>query len=232
MQKANGIRNREVEFKAVIFDMDNTLFDFVEAKLVACKATVDCIQRDDDLELLEYFLKDRKNIENLNNIAEYLHDRKLYTQKVFDECCEVYYNTKMENIIEYTGVTQTLQAIVEAGMKSAVVTDADMKNANARLKKTKLMKYFEVVVAYDIVGKLKPEPDSILFALDKLDLEPTETVLVGDSLDRDITPGNKLGMVTVYASYGDRNFNESRSSAADHVIKSAVELLDILQINA
>ena len=51
MQEAKEIGHREI--KAIIFDMDNTLFDFVEAKLRACKAVVNCInQTDESLKVL------------------------------------------------------------------------------------------------------------------------------------------------------------------------------------
>ena len=38
MQKAHETRHCPIN--AVIFDMDNTLFDFVEAKLIACAAVI------------------------------------------------------------------------------------------------------------------------------------------------------------------------------------------------
>jgi putative hydrolase of the HAD superfamily len=230
MQEANGIRDRKID--AVIFDMDNTLFDFVEAKLRACKAVVECLERTDDLALLEYFLKDRKEIENKNNIAQYLSDRDIYSKPSFEKCCEVYTRTKLRNIVVYPGVLETLKEIKDNEMKLAVVTDADLRNAQARLQKTELFQYFEVVVAYDMVDKLKPQPDSINFALDKLKVTPEVSVLVGDSLDRDITPAKSLGMLTVYASYGDRNFNENRTNEADYTITNATELLNILNIKS
>jgi putative hydrolase of the HAD superfamily len=230
MQEANGIRDREIE--AVVFDMDNTLFDFVEAKLRACKAVVECLERNDDMELLEYFLKDRKEIENKNNIASYLEDRDIYSKPSFEKCCEVYTKTKLQNIVVYPGILETLEEIKNNELKLAVVTDADLRNAHARLQKTELIHYFKVVVAYDMVGKLKPQPDSINYALDKLNVTPEVSVLVGDSLDRDIEPAKNLGMLTVYASYGDRNFNENRSNVADYTITNATELLEILKIGS
>jgi phosphoglycolate phosphatase-like HAD superfamily hydrolase len=41
MPGTHGTGNRDI--KGVIFDMDNTLFDFIEAKLSACNAIVDCL---------------------------------------------------------------------------------------------------------------------------------------------------------------------------------------------
>ncbi len=55
MQRTNGFRSRKV--KAIVFDMDNTLFDFVEAKLKACRAVVEYLGVGDEEELLKYFLR-------------------------------------------------------------------------------------------------------------------------------------------------------------------------------
>jgi len=80
----------------------------------------------------------------------------------------------------------------------------------------------------DMTGKRKPEPDSIKLALDKLGVKAEEAIIVGDSIRRDIEAGKKLGMVTVYAAYGDRNFFEREGREADFVIYCMSELMGVL----
>lgn len=212
--------------------MDNTLFDFVHAKLAACKAVVNYLgikSEKEELELLGYFVKGGKGIENLENIADYLKDKNIYEQRRFEKCSEKYTKTKIENIILYEGVIETLEKLKDLGLKIAVVTDADKDNAKARLTKTDLLQYFDVVVSIEITGKKKPEPDSILFALNELGVKPEETILVGDSLRRDIEPGTRLGMITVYAAYGDRNYFEEKRGKATYLINNISDLVDIVK---
>ncbi len=114
------------------------------------------------------------------------------------------------------------------GLKLAVVTDAYNGHAIARLQKTKLLHYFDVIVSVDMTGKKKPEPDSIKLALDRLGVNPKEAIIVGDSVERDIQAGKKLGMITVYAAYGDRNFFEEKGNEADFVVNCISELLEVL----
>jgi putative hydrolase of the HAD superfamily len=214
--------------------MDNTLFDFVEAKIRACRAVTDCLEIEHSPErkdLLEYFVKGGKGIENLENIADYLKDRGLFNQNTFDKCSEVYMKTKIENIIPYDGVEDTLQKLKAMNLKLAVVTDADIDNARLRLKITSIMNFFDQVVPIEYTGKKKPEPDSIQFALNLLNVEPNEAVLVGDSLRRDIEPGRNLGMITVYAAYGDKNFFEEKKGTADYLINEISELIAIINQN-
>jgi len=47
------------KIRAVIFDLDNTLVDFVEAKMKACEAVVKRLGSGNAEELLKYFI--RKN---------------------------------------------------------------------------------------------------------------------------------------------------------------------------
>jgi putative hydrolase of the HAD superfamily len=98
----------------------------------------------------------------------------------------------------------------------------------SRLRKAGLIDFFDVVISADMTGKRKPEPDSIKLALRKLNARPEEAVLVGDSINRDIKAGKRLGMVTVYAAYGDRNFFEDKIGEADFTINDIREVLGIL----
>ncbi len=227
MQKTNEIGDRKIT--AIIFDMDNTLFDFVEAKLRACDAVVKLVGRTDFMELVDYFLKSGKGIENHGNIADYLRDRDLYSDEIFQESCELYEQVKLANIKPYAGIQETLSRLKAMGLRLAVVTDAFEANARARLAKVGLSNFFEVFVSCDMTGTKKPAPDALLMALEKLGVGASEAVLVGDSLRRDIAPAKKLGMVTVYAAYGDRNFLEWKNVEADYVINDIKELIGIIE---
>ena len=54
--------------KAVIFDMDNTLFDFVEAKIKAYRAVCGYIGMGDEIELLDYFLRRKHDFEAMRTL--------------------------------------------------------------------------------------------------------------------------------------------------------------------
>lgn len=87
-----------------------------------------------------------------------------------------------------------------------------------------------MIVSADMTEKMKPEPDSIRLALDQLKVKPEESILIGDSLSRDIPAGRALGMVTAYAKYGDRNPRECREHEVDYVLLHIKELMKILDL--
>lgn len=65
------------------------------------------------------------------------------------------------------------------------------------LKSSGLGEYFKVSVISSLVGLKKPDPKIFQLALRKAAHEAAECVMVGDRLDTDICPANRLGMKTI-----------------------------------
>ncbi len=226
MSKVEGTGDREV--KGVIFDLDNTLVNFVEAKLIACEEVVDHLDKGDPEELFYQFIDGDYHIEDTRNIKDYLNAHDIFDQDVFERCSNIYRSTKLENIELYSGVREVLEKLSERGLKLGLVTDAERSDAMDRLEKVGLLVSFDTIVTFDETGKKKPDHRPFLYCLEKMGLEPGEVVLVGDSLDRDVVPGKEIGMLTVHAKYGDKNYDEERDVEADHSIEDVEELMDLL----
>ena len=215
--------------RAVIFDMDNTLFDFVEAKLVACAAVIAYAEvAVEPVVLLKYFLRPVHGFESHENIRDFLDDNDRYSENVFTRCCVIYDEEKIAAIKPYPHVAETLSALRERGLKLAVVTDAHNGNALKRLKKAGLEDFFDAVITMDMSGKAKPSPEPFLLSMKKLGVMANETILVGDSIRRDIVPAKALGMFAVHAVYGDRNFHEGERDEADYVIHGIEEMIGVV----
>ena len=57
---------------------------------------------------------------------------------------------------------------------------------------------FKDVVESSVVGVRKPDPVIFRLGVKALGLEPAETVMIGDSLDKDIIPAQSIGCKTVW----------------------------------
>ena len=227
MPEAAGLKHRRIT--AVIFDMDNTLFDFVEAKLIACAAVINYLKVPvEPVVLLKYFLRPAHGFESHENIRDFLHDNNRYSEIAFTRCCAIYDEEKVGAITPYPHVAETLVALRDRGLKLGVVTDAHNGNALKRLKKTGLEEYFDAVVTMDMSGKAKPSPEPFLLGMKMLGVTASETMLVGDSIRRDIVPAKALGMLAVHAVYGDRNFHEGERDGADFVIRGIQEVIEVV----
>ena len=223
MQTTLGTRHQQIE--TVVCDMDNTLFDLVGAKLEACRCVVDYLGAGDPEALFLQFLNGVYGFEDHRNIRDYLEALGVYQPRTFEVCCRTYEGVKLDLVEPYPGVEETLRCLQDAGIRLAVATDAESVQADRRLRKTGLIDFFEVVVTPEVSGRRKPEPDSLLYALRRLDAVPEEAMMVGDSPRRDIAPGRQLGMVTAFAAYGDWRRSRAADVAADIVLAEFSEIL-------
>ena len=71
-----------------------------------------------------------------------------------------------------------------------------------RLEKIGLLKYIELVIASAEEGVAKPDSRIFQIALDRANCNAEEAVMVGDRLDNDIIPANRIGMTTVWIKQG------------------------------
>ena len=160
-----------------------------------------------------------------------LADRSLYCNEVFSRCCAIYEAEKVRVLTPYPGVRETLAELRRRGFSMAVLTDAHNGNALARLRRTDLFDFFDFIISYDMTGAKKPAPDAFLLALRKLGTQPSETLLVGDSIRRDIAPAKELGMITAYAAYGDRNIRsrDPPDCKPDYILGDIRELVGLVR---
>lgn len=69
---------------------------------------------------------------------------------------------------------------------------------NDRLKAWGIFKYFDVIISSAEEGLEKPDLKIFELALNRAGCKPYEAVMIGDRLDNDILPANKMGMNTVW----------------------------------
>jgi len=117
-------------------------------------------------------------------------------------------------IITDPHVAGTPPALRARRLNLGVVTDAYNGNALKRLRKAGLEEYFDAIITMDMSGKAKPSPEPFLLGMKMPGVTAKETMLVGDSIRRDIVPAKALGMLAVHAVYGDRNFHEGERDGA------------------
>jgi putative hydrolase of the HAD superfamily len=219
--------------KAVIFDLDNTLVDFMRMKESAIEAALDAMV---DAGLKMDRESARKKIFGVYQ-REGIEDQKVFDRFLLEEFQEIdykihaaavvgYRRAKLASMVLYPHVNLTLIELAKRGFLLAVVSDAPRKQAWLRLCELNLHHIFHAVVAFDDTGARKPSPAPFTRALSLLEVTPSEAIMVGDWADRDVAGAKQMGMKTVFARYG--NLFEVEHSGADYEIDDIIELLDIL----
>ena len=213
----------------IFFDMDNTLFDFNRAQKSACAAITGSVGHNDgDVLFDEYFRSGRHGFESHENIRDYLDDRSLFDEDIYQGACRIYEKVKLEEIVPYDGVSTTLSCLRQQGFSMGIITDAHSRDATRRLEKARLFGYFDGIVTHDMVKAKKESEIPFRYALDMLKTRPESALVVGDSPHRDIRPAKKLGILTVYAKYGDQYSALKECADADFTIFRMHELLQVL----
>ncbi|MBW3012308.1 TIGR02253 family HAD-type hydrolase [Candidatus Woesearchaeota archaeon] len=220
--------------KAVIFDLDNTLIDFMRFKKLAVEEAIDAMI-DAGLKLPK-----KKALEKLYVLyyKEGLEDPKIF-QKFLEQvtgkmdykklayAIVAYRQARTGFLHPYPGTKRTLIELREKWLKLAIVSDAPKLKAWIRLASMKIDDFFDVVVGHEDTGRLKPSRLPFRAAMRELKVKPSECLMVGDRPDRDMKGARALGMKTCFAKYGYSGKSKPKGKW-DFEINSIEELVNVV----
>ncbi len=218
---------------AVIFDLDNTLLDFMKMKEYAVKAAISGMQEAGlkiDTEKAYERIIDMYNEEGWEHqkifdlfLTETIGhvDNKLLAAGIVS-----YRRAREANLQVYPNVNSTLSELMKMGIELAVVSDAPSREAWMRLYYLNLHHIFDVVLTFDDTGERKPSPVPFKMALEKLNCAAENTLMVGDWPERDVEGAKQLGMKTIFARYGD-TFG-TKDSGADWDVDDIHQIVEIV----
>lgn len=224
--------------RAVLFDLDNTLTDFMRMKDASIEAAAQG--------MIDMGLPIRPEVAK-QKIYEIYRREGIEYQRVFDLFLKEYLGTvppellaagivhyrraRDSVLVPYAHVRLTLLELLRRGLRLAVISDAPAIQAWQRLHQLEFQHLFKPVITFDDTGERKPSARPFRVALEKLELAPAEVLMVGDWPERDMIGAAGVGIRTVFARYGD-TFGTVHSGA-DHDIDDPQELLSIVdRLNA
>jgi putative hydrolase of the HAD superfamily len=233
--------------RAVIFDLDNTLTDFMRMKEASIAAAVDAMldvgldaRLPEDLAdpPREYTIRrinavyEREGIEYQKVFNTFLHeelgevDHKLLAAAIVG-----YRRARDSALVPYPHVHLTLHNLMRRDIRLAVVSDAPREPAWLRLVYLNLHHVFDEVITFEDTGVRKPDAKPFQEALRRLGVDPHEALMVGDWPDRDVAGAKALGIRTVFARYG-YSWTKDKGAIEDHPadfeIHDVLELTDIV----
>jgi phosphoglycolate phosphatase len=207
----------------IVFDFDGTLADTRKAAVKAFRETIEATgvlpsRRPVTREILTLALEAslrRAGIADQHLIAEALQtfDRK--------------YRPVAARISRpFPGVCETIRLLRQAGLRRGIATNEVRANLDHLLAAFGLEDYFEASICADEVAAPKPATNMMHDLLLKLNSEPFETLVVGDSV-LDLQMGKAAGCMTCAVTYGAYSAQELRESEPDWMIDDFPQLLDI-----
>jgi len=235
------------DFKAVLFDLDETLTDSSDGLEAAHRAVTERLHnylRQHGVEVNETTLRSKLNtLEDKMNI-ETKYDRDKWwpellpafglkqklPRQIAEELTQLYWTNYSNADYPYADAESTLSYLKQKGYKLGLITDTDGKPGikNRRLARFDFIRLFDVVViSGEDTLRTKPSPEPFLFAASELGLPASKCIFVGDKPFTDIKGAKAAGMRTVLVKRRDWGIGER----ADFTVSSLSEIPLIIEKN-
>ena len=125
---------------------------------------------------------------------------------------------------------ETLRELKSRGARCAVLTATRRHLVVPVLEREGMAGSLDLLLTLDEVPRYKPDPAIVFRALETLDVDPAEAVLVGDS-SKDLETAQRAGIASaLYFPEGNARYydlEDLRSYRPDHVVRDFRELLPL-----
>ena len=176
--------NKNDQIKALVFDLDGTLFDTLPSLAGAANAVL----RHAGLQEVPAHMLRIPLSQGLGPMFSYalaLQPKELdlaASQALAEQFLSVYAHQFFPQARLYEGVLELMEHLRSDGLNLAICTNRDRVSAQALLAASPLAGYFATVVGRGDAPQPKPAPDLLLHTLHRLAVSPSQVLFVGDSL--------------------------------------------------
>ncbi len=229
--------------KAVLFDTDNTLYDYHPANNAANLAVLakakNLIGIDEDT-FQTYYVRAKYQIKDQLKGTASSHSRLLYFQRVLEllgfraellvalDLEQTFWRTFLANAPLFPYVVETL-ALLRANMiPIAIVTDLTSHIQLRKLTYFGLEDTFDAVVTSEEVGADKPDIRNFQLVLSKLGIKSSKDVwMIGDDSYTDIYGANSFGATTFQKLHGNIKLGQG-DQTPDFTFTSFKDIIDLI----
>ncbi|MGD6850542.1 MAG: HAD family hydrolase [Candidatus Bathyarchaeia archaeon] len=224
------------QINAVIFDLDNVLYDERQYINNAFKNIADFLSKKSHYteEEIQYKLRDHLNRKGtmysrlFNDVLSELGLK----QTLLHEILGLYASVNMPLNL-YPEAKQVLIDLKNAGLKLALLTNGLVQVQKNKIRLLDLQGLFDVIVyAREVSSLEKPNPELYKFICNKLSLEFKRTLCLGDNPYTDFWGANRLGIHTARLMLGEfRTVRLSQDYEAEHNMDRLEDIKKIIQFN-
>jgi len=108
------------------------------------------------------------------------------------------------------------------------LTNKPLKITRSVLSSAGIERYFQLVIAGDVLSKKKPSPIGVFFCAEKLKCKHKNMVMIGDS-EVDIKTAQAAGIKSVGVNYGYRNDVDLLKKGATAVVREFSEIPTLIR---
>jgi len=126
------------------------------------------------------------------------------------------------------GCIDVLDWLKEENIPLGICTSNSPKSAETALRLQGIRDYFKVVVGRTVDQPMKPHPAQLEICFNKLDADPMNSVMVGDS-HKDVMAGKSLGAYTVGIPVYFTRVDLMKEAGVDTIIESLNDLRPVIE---
>lgn len=208
--------NRSRVTRAVLFDLDDTLFDHRRSARAALRAVherhaagleFDAFERHHAIYLEEMHLEVLAGRLGLDDARRERFRRVFHALGVtldaadVDRVASAYRSGYMEARRALDG-SAALLAAIQPRARTVIVTNNLLEEQQDKLKFCGLAPYVDVLVASQEAGVSKPDPEIFRIALDRAGVSADDAVMVGDSWANDVAGARGAGIRAIWFNPG------------------------------
>ncbi|TCC59738.1 HAD family hydrolase [Kribbella pittospori] len=196
--------------KAVIFDLDNTLFDHTRSATYAIRSWIPELggTTTDELVAQWFVIEDRVYSQfmaleithqeqrrgRLRDFLPLLDHPVPPADEELDELFTGYLHHYKSSWTAYPDARPALEVARSNGLRIGVLTNGSTKQQNAKIEAIGLADLIDVVCTTESLGISKPAPETYLRTCEALGVDPVETLMIGDNLELDVLAPRALGL--------------------------------------
>ncbi|ARU49518.1 HAD family hydrolase [Sulfurospirillum diekertiae] len=226
-----------MRFEGILLDIDNTIYHYESCHKKANQAVLDFVLKEVKIADFENaFIKARRDVHIELAETASSHNRLLYFQKTCEyvginplswaaKFYNVYWDTFLDSIELYSGVFEFFED-VSPKYTICFVTDLTACIQYRKIEKFGLSKYVSHIVTSEEAGREKPHPYMFLSALNKLNMNPNQVCMIGDSYQKDIIGASSLGIQSIWLNSKSKQENYNKKFVTE--IKEFKEILGLL----
>ena len=185
-------------FKNILFDLDNTLYDYDNANKTAIMEIITIISDNFRIDNLkeEYEIEKKKFQNYCYNASS--HNKFIQFKKIFEKLnidlnkLPFYYNLYIDifkkNLKLYPYILEFLNFCKQNGIKMYILTNNMCKEQIERLTKMNLLDYFTKIYTSEEFGIEKPDIKLFYYIIQDINCSKNEIVKIGDNYNNDIEP--------------------------------------------
>lgn len=219
------------KFQAILFDLDGTLLD---TALDLGLATNYVLAKYGQGPISDDTARDYAS-DGMRALMKSGIPKEKWSEYDFDAMRNDFLPYYHEHIADRTNYFKDMDKFISSlqslNIPIAVVTSKPDHLAKKVLKKFKELSLIDVVIGCDTLPVSKPDPAPLIYACDKLGVNPAKCIYIGDHI-RDIEAGHNANMPTVLAAWGYiKKGTDLKSFNADYIANDVYDLANIIGIS-